>query len=64
MAVVEIEIEESNPAALGAIKSALQKIAKNFNKDNLKYIADLSEKKDVNEKFEKLKTNPFVKKLL
>ena len=61
---ISIEVNESNPAALGALKVALQKIANNFNKNNVQYIAELSEKENVNEKFDKLKNNTLVKKLL
>ena len=61
---ISIEVNETNPAALGALKVALQKIANNFNKNNVQYIAELSEKENVNEKFDKLKNNTLVKKLL
>lgn len=47
-----------------SLKSAIQSIATNFNKENLIYLAELSRKPNVNEKFIKLKNNPFIKKLI
>ena len=64
MAEIIITIKEENPAAIGAIKNALQNIATNFSKPNILYIADLSKKSNVNEKFESLKNNVFIKNLL
>ncbi len=64
MAQITITLNTENPAEIMRLKTALQSIAEHFNKDNLLYIADLSKKKNVNEKFESLKSNPFIKTLI
>ena len=64
MTKIEITINPANALETMAIQNALQQIATSFNKKNLVYIADLSRKPGVNEKFEKLQNNPLVKSLL
>lgn len=64
MADITLKINSNSPLEEIAIRNALQTIASNFNKNNLQYIAELSNKEGVNEKFEKLKNNPLVKSLL
>lgn len=64
MVPVNISINVASDAEAFAIKIALQEIAKNFNKDNIIYIAELSKKPNVNEKFKSLKNNPFIKTML
>jgi hypothetical protein len=64
MADINITITAATPMEEMVLRGAIQKIAKNFNKVNLIYIAELSEKQNVNEKFEKLKNNKIVQTLL
>lgn len=45
-------------------KIALEKIAKNFDTENIKFLAELAEKPNSNEKFNKLKSNKLVLSLL
>lgn len=64
MADIILKINAASPLEEMAIRNALQTIATNFSKNNLQYIAELSNKPNVNEKFEKLKTSALVKTLL
>jgi len=64
MAKIKIDINSSTVMDEVIIKNALQTIAKNFSKDNLKFIAELSAKPNANEKFDKLKNNAMVNMLL
>lgn len=64
MKQVSISVNATTEAEAFAIKIALEQIAKNFNKENILYIADLSKKPNVNDKFKSLKNNPFIKQML
>lgn len=59
-----ISVNTQSSAESFALQNALQQIASNFSKENISYIAELSKKPGVNDKFSKLKNNPFVKTLL
>ena len=64
MKEITITINAASDMEAFTIKTALQNIAANFTKENLVYIAELSKKEKVNEKFAGMKTNPFLKTLL
>ena len=51
-----IEINATNSMDGVAIKMALEKLAKNISKDNLTFLAKLSEKPNINAKIESKKT--------
>ena len=53
---VTIEINTTNPIEMASIKMSLEKLAKNIDKNNLSFLAELSEKKDINKKIESKKT--------
>ena len=63
MKQVSISVNATDAEAF-AIKVGLELIAKNFNKENILYIAELSKKPNVNEKFKSLRNNPFIKNML
>ncbi len=52
---VTIEIPESDPMTATSKKIALDKLAKNITKENLMFLAELSEKPNVNAKLESKK---------
>ena len=64
MREIIITVNTASDMEAFTIKNALQSIAKNFNKDNLVYIAGLANKPKANERFNDLKSNPIVKALL
>jgi len=64
MKEITITVKAASDIEAFTMKNALQSIATNFNKENVVYVAELSKKKDVNEKFNALKTNPLVKTIL
>lgn len=51
-----IEIPNTTSLESISIKMALEKLAKNISKDNLIFLAELSEKKDINQKISSKKT--------
>ena len=53
---VTIEVNTTNPIEAANIKMSLEKLSKNINKSNLTFLAELSEKKGINEKIESKKT--------
>lgn len=53
---VTIEVNTTNPIEAANIKMSLEKLAKNINKGNLNFLAELSDKKDINAKIEGKKT--------
>jgi len=62
METITIQIKSaSGPAQKMALQNAFQRIADGFSSDSVKKTADLSEKKDINEKLTKLLSNPLVK---
>lgn len=61
---ITIDLPELSPLDSIGVKIAVEKIAKNFDKDNLSEIAELSTAKDVNSKFKKLLNNQIIKAML
>jgi hypothetical protein len=61
---VTINIDTVNPMEGVNIKMSLQKLADNFNKENLLKIAELSEKVDANTKIKNLFNHPLFKMAL
>lgn len=52
---VTIEINANNTLEMLTIKAAMEKLAKNMSKENILFLAELSDKKDVNKKLESKK---------
>ncbi len=53
---VTIEINAASAIEGANIKRSIEKLAKNIDKSNLDFLAELSEKKDINKKIESKKT--------
>lgn len=64
MKTITINVNAASDQEAMIFKMALQNMVNNFNKENLIYIADLSKKPNVNEKFKNLRSNPFIKTFL
>ncbi|BDD08548.1 hypothetical protein FUAX_09800 [Fulvitalea axinellae] len=52
---LEISVRLDNPLMAGRIREALEKIASNIDPQNLKTLAEKSEKKGINDKIRKFK---------
>lgn len=61
---ITIELPEVSPLDSVSVKIAVEKIAKNFIKENLQTIAELSSLPDANNKLKKLFNNPLFKMAL
>ena len=53
---IQIEVNTANPMDAVAVKVAIEKLAKNVNKENLLFLAELSEKPNINAKLESKKS--------
>ena len=61
MSEITITIKEGTPLIeQSAIKIALQKVANNLNKKNIQWVAELSEKPNINSKLESAQSNAML----
>jgi hypothetical protein len=56
MATITIDIDTTNLLDVSAIQISLQKLAKNVDKNNLMFLAEMSLIPNINEKFKKKQT--------